>query len=355
MVSLAVSASIALVAWAVMGALPSLIALILNNGWTARFGETFLPVFASLFEARVALTAFAFAFAFILGLPNPLWSPARWHVRPALSCAGFSTAGSLFWMAGVQTSGLGHAYTIAGATVGIGLVALGIFQLATYAVDSSEPALSGAAGWLRGSSQRPFWIGATNASYAMPLRPLIYETLWFAEIYEWLVFLAVTLMALLKIRSGFKSYVVASEAVLPAWHRHHQEFVERPDPRQGLIARWRQRFVERGEWSGLWSYLMELLYRNGSVLESVASVIRPLRGSVASKPSKLPWSRGEQGDQRRRDLALAESLRNAEAVLSHPPDSLRTARTSLQQTAELHRLPGNSLRQATIPKQWRRY
>ena len=287
-VSFAVAVSISLVVWAVMGALPSIIALILDNDWTTRFGETFLPVFASLFEARVVLTGFTFTFAFTVGLPNPLWSPARWRVRPALTCVGFSAAGCLSWIAGVETSELGHAYTLAGATVGMGLVALGLSQLAAYVVDSSGSALSGAAGWLRGSSQRPFWIGATIACYAMLLRPLIYETLWFAEIYEWLVFLALTLLALLKIRGGFRSYVVASEAVLPTWtrwHRHQQEFVDRPDPRQELVARWHQRFVEHGEWAGLWSYLMELLYRNGSAPESVASVIRPLRGSLVTRAS----------------------------------------------------------------------
>ncbi len=216
-------------------------------------------------------------------------------------------------------------------------MALGLSQLAAYAVNSSGSALSGAAGWLRGSSQRPFWIGATIACYAMLLRPLIYETLWFAEIYEWLVFLALTLLALLKIRGGFRSYVVASEAVLPTWtrwHRHQQEFVDRPDPRQKLVARWHQRFVEHGEWAGLWSYLMELLYRNGSAPESVASVIRPLRGSLATRASKLPWSRGEQRDRRRRELALAESLKNAETVLSNPPGTVRSSRSSLEGVAE---------------------
>ncbi len=99
-VSFAVAVSISLVAWAVMGALPSIIALILDNDWTTRFGEAFLPVFASLFEARVVFTGFTFAFAFTVGLPNPLWSPARWHVRPALACLGFSAAGCLSWMAG---------------------------------------------------------------------------------------------------------------------------------------------------------------------------------------------------------------------------------------------------------------
>ena len=336
-VSFAVAVSISLVAWAVIGAFPSLIALILDNDWTTRFGETFLPVFASLYESRVVLTGFTFAFAFTVGLPNPLWSPARWLVRPAMTCVGFSAAGCLSWIAGVQTSELGHAYTLAGAIVGMGLVALGLSQLAAYAVASSQTTLSGAAGWLRGSSQRPFWIGATMACYAMLLRPLIYETLWFAEIYEWLVFLALTLFALLKIRGGFRSYVVASEAVPPTWtrwHRHEQEFVDRPDPRQELVARWHQRFVDHGEWAGLWSYLMELLYRNGSAPESVASVIRPLRGSLSSRASKLPWSRGEQDARRRRELALADSLKNAETALSNPPATLRSSRSSLEVAAE---------------------
>ena len=92
-------------------------------------------------------------------------------------------------------------------------------QLAAYFVNFSDPAVSGVAAWLRGSSQRPFWIGATIACYAMLLRPLIYETLWFAEVYEWVVILALALLAMLKIRSDLKSFVRSAEAIPATWNR----------------------------------------------------------------------------------------------------------------------------------------
>ena len=311
----------ALLVGEILGALPSITAPLLDSRATSEFGEVYFPILAHLFEARTMLTGFVFALVLTLGLPNPLWTPARWRLRPMLACLGFAAAGCLGWIASVQLSGLGHGYTLVGAIVGTGLLALGLAQLAAYLVDFGDPAVSGAAGWLRNSPQRAFWIGAAIASYGMLLRPLIYETLWFAEVYEWLVILALALLAMLKVRSGLKTFVATSEAVAPTWNRwnrHRQEFEERPDPRQELVSRWQQRFVEQGEWAGLWTYFMGLLYRNNWSAESVRSVVRPLRQSVAAPRGKLPWLGGEGTGRGRREGALAEALRRAEDNLSGP-------------------------------------
>ena len=317
--ALAAAGVTALVVWEVLGALPSITAPLLDSRVTSEFGEMYFPVLAHLFEARTMLTAFVFALVLTLGLPNPLWSPARWRLRPMLACLGFAAAGCLGWIASVQLSGLGHGYTLVGAIVGIGLLTLGLSQLAAYLIDFEDTAVSGPAGWLRKSPQRAFWIGAAIASYGMLLRPLIYETLWFAEVYEWLVILALALLAMLKVRSGLKTFVVTSEAVAPTWNRwnrHRQEFEDRPDPRQELVSRWRQRFVEQGEWAGLWTYFMSLLYRNNWSPESVQSVIRPLRESVAAPKGKLNRLGGERTGLGRRESALAQALRRADDILS---------------------------------------
>ena len=339
LVSALVAAGVsALVVGEVLGALPSITAPLLDSRVTSEFGDVYFPVLANLYEARTMLTAFIFALVLTLSLPNPLWSPARWRLRPMLACLGFAAAGCLGWIASVQLSGLGHGYTLVGAIMGTGLLALGLSQLAAYLMDFEDTAVSGAAGWLRNSPQRAFWIGAAIAAYGMLLRPLIYETLWFAEVYEWLVILALALLAMLKIRSGLKTFVVASEAVAPTWNRwnrHRQEFQDRPDPRQELVSRWRQRFVEQGEWAGLWTYYMGLLYRNNWSPESVQTVVRPLRDSVAAPGSKVSWLGGGQAGQNRREAALAESLRRAEDILSGPPPfPAGGTEPSLRQTAE---------------------
>lgn len=330
--------SLAMVARAVLDASPSIIAPFLDSERTTRFGEAYLPLIASLYEARETLAGFIFAFSLTLALPHPLWSSARWHLRPMLVCVGFCVSGYLAWISGEQISGVGHAASLVGAILGIGLFALGLSQLATYVVNFSEPSISGAASWLRGSSQRAFWIGAAIACYGMLMRPLIYETLWFAEIYEWVVLMALTGLVLLKIRSSFKSYVLASEAVPPTWNRwrrHRQQFVHRPDPRQELVSRWRQRFVEQGEWASLWAYLMELLHRNGLPPDAAGSVIRPLRESNEDHSGKLPWQRGEQINQRRRGEALETSLNSVEEALARAPVATRvTNRPSLEREAE---------------------
>ena len=309
----------AMVVWEILGALPSITAPLLDNRATSEFGDVYFPILANLYETRTMLTAFVFAFVLTLGLPNPLWAPARWRLRPMLACAGFAAAGCLGWIASVQLSGLGHGYTLVGAIVGTGLLVLGLSQLAAYLIDFEDPAVSGTAGWLRNSPQRAFWIGAAIAAYGMLLRPLIYETLWFAEVYEWLVILALALLAMLKIRSGLKSFVATSEAVAPTWNRwnrHRQVFEDRPDPRQELVSRWRQRFVERGEWAGLWTYFTGLLYRNNWSPESVQTVVRPLRDSVAVSRGKQPRSGGGRSGQGRREAALALALRRVEYILA---------------------------------------
>ena len=320
--ALVISGSITMVTWAILNSLPSITAPAMDSERLSRHQDVFFPLVGNLYEARQMLTAFAFALVLTVSLPRPLWTPGRWHVRPAVACVGFSVAGCLIWISAVQISGMGHGYTLGGAMIGIGLLALGMSQLAAYFVNFSDPAVSGIAGWLRGSSQRPFWIGATIACYAMLLRPLIYESLWFAEVYEWVVILALALLALLKIRSVLKSFVRSSEAI-PAtwnrWRRHRQEFQERPDPRQELVSRWRDRFVETGEWASLWTYLMGLLCRNNSPPESVRSVVRPIRNSVSASRGSLPWNRGEQPGLQRREAALAETLHRVESVLTSPP------------------------------------
>ena len=79
--------------------------------------------------------------------------------------------------------------------------------------------------------------------------------------------------------------------------------------------------METGEWASLWTYLMGLLCRNNSPPESVRSVVRPIRNSVSTTSGSLPWNKGTQQGQQRREAALAETLHRVESVLTIPPIS----------------------------------
>ena len=325
----AISAS--LVVWALLQSLPLISAPLLDNSGTSGFGETSLPYFAGLFEVRFALIAFVFLTLVTWALPDPLWTPAQLRVRPLLAALGFTAAGCFLWLAMAPLSGVGHVFPLLGAIVGAGLLTMGLAQMAGYYVDSPEPLYSEPARWFTSSKVRGFIVGAAVAFYGMLLRPLVYETLWFAAVYEWIVVFAVAVWAMFKIRGGLKSFVETAGAAplnWTRWNRHEQQFEDRPDPRRILVSRWQRRFIESGEWSDLWTYLMGLLCRNNASPQEVQRVFRPLREAVMPKPGGGFLRRRGDREFRRRESGLAASLRNSEQALSSPPGLPAIAYTS---------------------------
>ena len=322
----AISAS--LVVWALTQSFPLISAPLLDSSGTAGFGERSLPYFAGLFEVRFALTSFVFLTVFTWALPDPLWTPATLQVRPLVAALGFTAAGCFLWLAMAPLSGVGHVFPLLGAIIGAGLLTLGLSQLAAYYVNSPEPLYSGPARWFTSSKVRGFIVGAALAFYGMLLRPLLYETLWFAAVYEWIVVLALAIWAMFKIRGGLKSFVETAEAAplsWTRWNRHEQQFEDRPDPRRILVSRWQRRFVDSGEWSSLWSYQMGLLCRNNASPQEVQKVFRPLRDAVAPRRGRRFLLRKEESAQRRREDALAASFRNTETALTNlsgPPPAV---------------------------------
>ena len=317
------------VVWTVANSAPLVSGPLLDNALTSKLGETSMPYLSGVFEIRNHLATLALVVALAFGLPDPLWAGARLRVRPLLAGVGFIASGCLLWLAGAQLSAVGHVFVMAGAVGGSGLLGLGITQLAAYWSDSQDPLTSSASRWLVSSKLRGFLIGASLAFYGMLLRPLIYDTLWFAPLYEWLVVLVVSAWAIVRIRGTLKAFVTESEGdsvALRGWDRHEQVLEDRPDPRWDLFDGWRQRYLESGEWSSLWSYLMGLLCRNNAPPESARDVFRPLRRSAAS-PSRIPFfPGGRRRGQSAREAALGESLRNAARALEGgqiPPERAR--------------------------------
>lgn len=312
--------SASLVAWAFLQSLPLISAPLMDFDTTEAFGKNSLPYFAGLFDARHALTAFAFSAVLFLALPDPLWTPARLRVRPMLAAVGFVATGCLGWLSLAPLSGAGHVFPLTGAIIGTGFITLGLCQLAGYLDGHSDPLYSDSARWLTNSKTRGFLIGGALAFYGMLLRPAMYETLWFAAVYEWVVVLSIAIWAIFKIRGNMKTFVETAEATPTAWarwERHEQQFQDLPDPRRNLLARWQHGFVESGQWVSLWSYLMALLSRNNASPEDVNKVFQPLRGAVAGPGRKKFWRIRDDGERKRREAGLAQCLRSAEEVLSN--------------------------------------
>ena len=332
--------SAALLLWALLQFSPLISAPLLDNRATEKLGESVLPYFSGLFEVRYTLTAFFFAVVLSLFLPAPLWSPARLRIRPLLTATGFAAAACLLWLSMAPLSGLGHIFPLVGAVAGVGLLTLALTQAAAYLSDFPEPMLSNTGRWLADSRPRGFVIGAAFAFYGMLLRPLMYETLWFAAVYEWVVVLAIAIWAMFKMRSSLRTFVEAAEAAPANWHgwqRHEQRFEDHPDPRRDLVSRWQRRFVDSGDWTSLWSYLMGLLCRSNASPEWARAVFRPLREAAAAPPRRGFLRRRGDADIRRREMGLARSLRSAEHALTGPSNlPLNIDASNLMEAAEAY-------------------
>ena len=322
---------ISLVTWAVLDSLPLLSAPLLDRAATASLGETTLPYFAELFEVRFMFSGFLFVAILILSVPDPLWSPSRWHARPLVIAAGLVASGSLIWMSGAMLSPLGHGFPLAGAVAGVGLLSLGLSELAAYGVDSNNPVIAGAARSMQGSRIRWFTVGASFAFYGVFLRPLMYETLWFARVYEWLAVLLLALWAMMQARGTLRPYVESAEAASAAWNewdRHQQVLENRSDNRWDLLGSWRQRFVYHEEWINMWAYLTGLMCRNAAPPESARAIIRPLLQSVGPAARRSLWRGGRKREQKNREIAFAQSIANIDRSLSNRPGPSPASRES---------------------------
>ena len=311
--------STALVVWALLQFSPLISAPLLDNNATENLGEISLPYFATLFDARLTLSAFAFVLLLSLFLPDPLWTPARLRIRPLLTATGFTASACLLWLSLAPLSGQGHFFPLIGAVAGAGLLTLALTQAAAYLTDFSDPVIANTGRWLAESRSRGFVIGAAFAFYGMLLRPLMYETLWFAAVYEWVVVLAIAVWAMFKMRGSLRTFVEdtgSAPARWPDWQRHEQRFEDHPDPRRELVARWQRRFVDSGDWTSLWTYFMGLLCRSNAPPERASAVIRPLREAATPAPGRGFLRRSGDADTRRREAGMARSFRSAEQALT---------------------------------------
>ncbi len=92
---------------------------------------------------------------------------------------------------------------------------MALTQLAAYATSSSDSVVS-RYGWVAVKVKaRGFLLGAALASYVLLLRPVFYEALWFAVLYEWLVVMAVVFVGLLQSEEMAQRRRGISDALLP--------------------------------------------------------------------------------------------------------------------------------------------
>jgi hypothetical protein len=295
-------------------------AVLLDYESTREFGRAALPYFSVLLESRVSVAAMAGAMVFTWCLP---WARVDAWVswQPVLNAMCYAGAGCLAWLAGAALSPIGHGLLLAGATSGVGLLAIALVQLLDNDAILRHATLASVATWLLASRARGLVLGGAAAIYLLILRPALYEVLWFAALYEYIAVLALMAAAALFVlgllRRGVESEGESGHDPA-AWLHHEQTLESKDDPRAELVSALRQRFVDFGEWKPLWTYLMSLLYQNGASQEGMAYVCGPLRSSaVSSKAFRFL----QRSNLRRltRAAALATALRRMGSALADRP------------------------------------
>ena len=313
-----------LAVWVFLNHIPVINAALLDHESTRDVGRTAAAYLSVLFDARSTLAALGIALTFAWSLPWARNDGTFFRMRPMLNAVSYGAAGFLAWVAGATLSSMGHGFLLAGAALASGMLSLALIQVLEYAPNSQNAVLGPIPRWLTASRVRAVVLGGAVAVYGLLLRPVLYESLWFAALYEYIALLALLVMALMFLMDLLRRDAgapEAREAESSEWSYHHQTLESKEDPRSALTAAMRQQFVDYGEWKPLWSYIMGLLYHNGASQEWMRAVCRPLRAGAVSS-SRLPFLKRSNLRRLGRASALAEALRRTDSVLSTAPEPM---------------------------------
>ncbi len=310
-----------MVIWVALNHLPLVNAFLMDQSLTKAFGETHLPHFGAVYDLRYPLAVLVFAVGLSLTLPNVLKASEGISHKPLTAALGYSVVACLVWVCGSSLSTLGHGFVLFGAIMASGIFTLALGELARYAVSSRNEILAEAGVWLSQSKVRGFLLGASIAFYGLLLRPVVYEVLWFAALYEYMVILVLLLMLLLVSVNRTRLSVVAPAGMAPDWTTwsHHQQVLQtKADPRAQTTSSIYRLYLEEGELRPLWKYLFGLLHRSEAARESMASIGGTLRRGTIISPiwEFLPTTRNRS--QQIRKTALAEALRSAKGAMEVP-------------------------------------
>lgn len=328
----------AMLIWAGLNHLPVVNATLLDHSASRYTGEQLLPHFGTLFDLRNAITILFYAAVLALRLPKAQrgYVPERYaYLLPALV---YSMAGYLAWTIGSQLSSLGHGFLLVGVVTAVGMFSLALSHLASVFANSSRGLSAEVAGWLATSKLRVLVFGMSLAFYGLLIRPVLYEFLHLAALYEYAAVLLLMLAVLMRVLNHER--VVENSAIPDApawmdWTHHQQELEYKPDRRTDNASALGQRFVDHGDWKPLWQYLMGLLLQGEASLESMRQVCRPLRNGAATS---WAWKFLSKTGRNRTKRAAA-----LEQALARVQEALASAGTPLSTIDE------GAIRDASIP------
>lgn len=274
---------------ALLNDVPVINALMLDYVETEEIGRLYQPYMAAVHDTRNLIAFLFFIVVLALTLPQAAWNLPRWEARPLASAVGFAFAGCLAWLLGLAMADLGYGYALGGSVVGAGFFSIAITQMGLQFSGDSSSIVADAIRWMAESKTRSFMPGTAIAIYALLLRPIFYDTLALAAILEWLAILTAIVGVILRMRSRLQTDInVVETGAAPTvdWSRHQQHLETLPDPRAATVYNVRRAWIQVGDPSGIWTYMMGLLCREGAPPDFVRRVMSPLRESSARKSAQ---------------------------------------------------------------------
>ena len=314
-------ASVALVAWGILSALPNISAAALDEWPDFLLGGWVQLHFSRVFEARYMVAGCLLALGFAAKVPAVDDTAPGTAYRDLLKAGSYALAGYVAWLTAAKLSPAGHGYTLLGAAIAGGLFMAAAAMVIRGLISGRSGVLASVGSWLSQSTLRAFFLGVSIILYGLLLRPLLYETLWFAPVYEWMVVLAFASVPLNRLRKGVREEV-APEGIRPAawpnWSRHEQMSEERRDPRVESLLLLQQQFINAGEWRRVWVYFVGLLVRNEVPIQNIPSVFEPMRlWFLDTAAARLRRPRVEAA-RKGREAALGDTMTRMEEALSLP-------------------------------------
>ena len=317
--------SAGLIVWGALGSLPNVSALLLNEWPHLLIGYATQSHFSQFYEARHLSAAFVAGLYFVIKLPPGEAVADRVDYRPLAKAVGYSVVGAAAWLIGGELADLGHGFPLAAAAIACGFFAAGLSHMARYHTSSSIWVLSATARLLSKSVYRTAMLGVFLAMYGLLVRPLVYDVMWFAPIYEWVAVVLFAVVAINRMRGHTRTQVLPEggpPADWPRWSRHVQTVEQRPDTRFEGLLDLQKRYVDTGRWGYLWRYMLGLLLRNRAPLDAIPEVFEPMMGGFEDSLKWDPWPRRGVRARRRRDSALTETMSRMDAALAKGPEPL---------------------------------
>lgn len=326
------AAALAAVVLAALTYLPQAVALLLEQPAPRALWEGILPLVAGLYEVRFAIAGSTFTIAAVFLLVRAMNGQISGRVEALMSAISYAVAGYLIWMIAADLAEYGHGFPFVGAVAAAGMFSLALSRVASSAASSSNPAVADIAGWISASWARAFMLGAAAMFYALLLRPVVYELVGLAALYEYLAVLALLLILLISVVNRLRGVAAPADTAAGGWAdwQHHEQTLEhKADPRATLPNATRQRYLEDGDWLPLWVYLLALLYRSAASLDAMAAVCGLLRRGAVTP---LAWT----------TLSRSRKKVARSAALQHALDT--AGRALANSTAQLERLSEEDVR-----------